>query len=597
MVDSDDDRRVQSGTRLGMPTPGRTPEPRTTGTNTVMPSFVPGLRVHQYELIRELGKGGMGFVYAARDVKLGRRVAIKFLKETDREVRERFLIEARATAQCNHENIVVIHEVGEWQAVPFMVLEYLEGLTLRDLTGPFQHGTRMPGARVVEIALQIARALARAHERGVVHRDLKPENVVVTAAGPIKVLDFGIAKALGTRDPASTGRRGENKDLQLTQVGSMLGTLPYMAPEQMRSATQQLDHRADLWALGIIMFELLSGRHPIDTLDTTMMVTNTVLDDPHPSIGSVVDGLPDGLVRLVDQLLRKKREDRIPSATELVRRLEALQPGRPGRTLEDGESPYVGLGTFQETDADRFFGRNRDIIRMVGRVRALALTAVIGPSGVGKSSFVRAGVAPALKATGEMWEVLSLRPGRHAMSTLASTVQRAMFAASDRDGGEQQFLAERMRAEPGYLGELLRERAQQINGKLLLLVDQFEDTRSYPTRPSGAPSRRRSRASPTIRPPRCASCCRCARTSSIGSPRTRGSPKSSRRGWSSSRRRMRTVCAKRWSRRSRWPAIASRPMRWSTRWSPRSAPPRAPCRSCSSPPRSCGRSAIARRNS
>ncbi len=466
-MDSDRDNHVRTtGTRLGTPSPVRQTPPTTL-------ALTAGQRVDQYELIRELGKGGMGVVFAARDVKLGRRVAIKFLKEVDREVKERFLVEARATAQCNHENIVVIHQVGEWQSYPFMVLEYLEGLTLRDLIGPFRHGTRMPPSRVIEIALQIARALARAHERAIVHRDLKPENVFVTAAGPIKVLDFGIAKALGGRDRA--GLAGDSTELLATRAGSMVGTLPYMSPEQMRSATQQLDHRADLWALGIIMFEMLSGRHPIDAVDATTLITNIVLDDPLISIGEVVPDVQESLVRLVDQLIRKRREDRIQSATELVRRLEELLPGRGARRLDEGESPFVGLSAFQFADADRFFGRDRDVVRMVARVRELPLTGVIGPSGVGKSSFVRAGVAPALRASGEMWEMISLRPGRQAMAALASTVQRAMVAPSDRDASEHQFLTERLRSEPGYLGALLRERAQQIQGQLVLFVDQFEE--------------------------------------------------------------------------------------------------------------------------
>ena len=146
--------------------------------------FMPGTRIQQYELIRELGRGGMGVVYAARDTKLGRRVAMKFLRDVDREVVDRFLVEARATAQCNHDNIVIIHEVDEHDGMPYMVLELLEGKTLRELMGRSDGGKRMPPSRVVELMLPVARALARAHELGIVHRDLKPENVLVTTRGP-----------------------------------------------------------------------------------------------------------------------------------------------------------------------------------------------------------------------------------------------------------------------------------------------------------------------------------------------------------------------------------------------------------------------------
>src|SRR5947209_5757485 len=149
----------------------------------------PGARIRQYEIIRELGRGGMGVVYLARDTKLARRVAIKFLVAESRELVEGFLREARATAACHHDNIVVIHEVDEHAGVPYMVLEYLEGQSLR----AFIKGRQLPPGRVVELMVPVARALVRAHQLGIVHRDLKPENVFVTTGGTIKVLDFGIA--------------------------------------------------------------------------------------------------------------------------------------------------------------------------------------------------------------------------------------------------------------------------------------------------------------------------------------------------------------------------------------------------------------------
>src|SRR5438270_6782636 len=146
-----------------------------------------GARIRQYEIIRELGRGGMGVVYLARDTKLARRVAIKFLMAEERDLIDGFLREARATAACHHENIVVIHEVDEHQGVPYMVLEYLEGQSLRG----FIKGRQLAPSRVVELMVPVARALVRAHELNIVHRDLKPENIFVTSSGTIKVLDFG----------------------------------------------------------------------------------------------------------------------------------------------------------------------------------------------------------------------------------------------------------------------------------------------------------------------------------------------------------------------------------------------------------------------
>ena len=439
--------------------------------------FPPGTRIKQYELIRELGRGGMGIVYAARDTKLGRRVAMKFLRSTTREVTDRFLIEARATAQCNHDNIVIIYEVDEYQDVPFMVLEFLEGQQLRDLMGNFGDGHKLPPSRVVELALPIARALERAHALGIAHRDLKPENVLVTASGQVKVLDFGIAKALRG---SAANERPSVQDLtaaatgamMLTREGALVGTLPYMSPEQ--AGVDVVDHRADLWALGIIMFEMLTGQHPVHPLRNDVLIHNLLTNVKMRAVRELAPDVPDVLADVVDHCLQKNKEDRIASASAIIAGLEELLPGRRGRTLRDGESPYPGLAAFQETDANRFFGRSRDVARMTARVREQPLTAVIGASGSGKSSFIRAGVGPALKA-GERWEVITLRPGRQPIASLASVVQRLTITTSLEKATDHEWLHRRLETEPGYLGVLLRERAHAINGQILLFVDQFEE--------------------------------------------------------------------------------------------------------------------------
>ena len=381
----------------------------------------------------------------------------RFLHDASRAVADRFLTEARATAQCNHDNIVIIHEVNEIEDMPYMVLEFLEGQLLRELMGPMESRTRMPVSRVVELMLPVARALARAHELGIVHRDLKPENVFVTNAGQVKVLDFGIAKATSGRqsseEPQADGQRTwrQSENLKLTGEGAIVGTLPYMSPEQLRA--DEVDHRADLWAVGIMMYEMLAGHHPIDPLTSEALI----LERRRRKIrcrrsGSEVRELPDGLATIVDRCLRKPVVERISSATDLATQLENALPGRAGRKLADGESPYPGLTAFQETDANRFFGRTRDIARMSARIRELPITGVVGPSGVGKSSFIRAGVGPALKLSGEPWEVVTLRPGRQPLATLASVVQRLTTGSSPdihRQVNEQDHLIQRLRNEPG----------------------------------------------------------------------------------------------------------------------------------------------------
>ena len=474
-------------TRLGTPLPARAGDAALAVTMAAArpvaapASLAPGLEIQQYELIRELGRGGMGVVYAARDRQLGRRVAIKFLLQANEEIAERFRVEARATARCTHDNIVIIHDVGEYAELPYMVLELLEGQSLREKLGGFAAGRPLPASRVVELALPIARALARAHEMGIVHRDLKPENVFVTSSGQVKVLDFGIAKALVRNEGRPRGSAPAVQgvvrvDSSLTQDGALIGTVPYMSPEQF---TQQLeiDHRTDVWSLGILMFEMLSGRHPARGHTADAIIELLVDDEPLPSIAAVAPDTPPQLVRIVDGCLRRSRDERIASAAEIVRRLEELVPGRRRREFAEGECPYPGLAAFQEHDADRFFGRDREIARMVARVRELPVTAVVGPSGTGKSSFVRAGVVPALKASGEHWEALTVRPGRQPLAALASMLVRLRTSRQDARAAIVQHaeLVEQLRTEPGCLGTLLRARANEAEHDILLFVDQFEE--------------------------------------------------------------------------------------------------------------------------
>jgi eukaryotic-like serine/threonine-protein kinase len=478
----------QLTTRASVPVVEASEFPSEPSTSLPGTDLTPGTMVAgKYELIRELGRGGMGVVYAARDLKLGRRVAMKFLRHVDREVLDRFLIEARATAQCNHDNIVIIYEVDEYAGMPYMVLEYLEGRSLRDFMGPFGQGEPMPASRVVELIIPVARALARASELGIVHRDLKPENVLVTHNGQVKVLDFGIAKALGTPDVRPRlASQSDTSDLSLTREGAMVGTLPYMSPEQM--GMDYIDGRSDLFSLGMIMFEMAAGQHPVEPLTADDLTQNLLSAAPMRSVRSVIPDMPEALSKVIDDLLKKRKHERLPSATELVRRLEQLLPGRGGRQLAEGESPFPGLTPFQEGDADRFFGRGRDVQRMVARVRELPLTGIVGPSGVGKSSFVRAGVGPALKSSGEHWDIVTLRPGRQPLAAHASIVERFTTRQMGRTAGEpmttgsgmatgaeHQQLMTRLRTEPGYLGSLLRTRALSSRSNLLLFVDQFEE--------------------------------------------------------------------------------------------------------------------------
>jgi serine/threonine protein kinase len=439
----------------------------------------PGTRIQHYELIRELGAGGMGTVFLARDMRLGRRVAIKFLHAEDPQFAQRFLQEARTTARCSHENIVIIHEVGEYQGSPFMVLEYLQGQTLTKLI----KGQRLPAGRAVELMVPVVRALACAHAQGIVHRDLKPDNIFVTEAGTLKVLDFGIAKVLRGEErvlEASGGRHPAAEVLgeeapELTRTGVIMGTMTYMSPEQWGAGT--VDHRTDLWAVGIMLFRMLAGQHPLHSLSGAQLMVTADLEQPMPRLRDVAPDVPAALAAVVDRCLLKSKEQRLPDALALLRALEPFLPGRYTQELPVDESPYAGLSSFQETDADRFFGRSREIAAVVNRLNDRPLLGMVGPSGAGKSSFVRAGLVPVLKRSGEAWEALVIRPGRDPLAALAGLVAPLVTSTTTLEDElqAQQRLQERLLAEPGYVGAVLRGRARRERRRILLFVDQFEE--------------------------------------------------------------------------------------------------------------------------
>jgi WD40 repeat protein/serine/threonine protein kinase len=464
-----------------------------------------------YEIIRTLGEGGMGTVFLARDTKLGRLVAIKALLRHSGRGTARFLAEARATARCKHENIVVIYEVDELRGTPYMVLEYLEGRTLRAWMAqrepagtpePPEGKPTLPGltspSLAVELMIPVVRALSCAHKLGIVHRDLKPENILLTDAGPVKVLDFGIAKRLEASELSAIVALEEPlaRGVGLTQEGALMGTLPYMSPEQWRS--EEIDPRSDLWAVGIILFELCIGGHPLPSITMNALAQVGDLDAPMPRVS---DRRPDvgPLGAVIDRCLQKRKAERFGSADELLAALSKLLHGNKELALGDAESPFAGLSAFQEADAARFFGREGDVVSLIGRLRHQRLVAVAGPSGAGKSSCVRAGVIPALKRSGERWEAHVVRPGRRPLAGLADVLAQvadmlAQVAAATPEGARPaapeasapDALASALRTQPGLLGARLRARCRRQGGRhrILLFVDQFEELYTLGTDPA-----------------------------------------------------------------------------------------------------------------
>jgi hypothetical protein len=421
--------------------------------------------IGRFELIRELARGGMGQVFLGRDTKLGRKVAIKFLLRDDAHFVQRFLVEARATARCTHENIVTIFEVGEHDGLPYMVLEYLEGKTLSAVLE-----SKPAERQFCELMVPVLRALERAHEHGIVHRDLKPSNIFVTDRGGVKVLDFGVARVLD-RSESELVRANAVVEATLvdaspvmTDASALIGTLPFMSPEQWGADT--VDHQSDLWALGVMFWRGLTGKHPAGTLTPEKLRAKVRdLDTELPSIVTKAPTLPAPLVALVDRLLRKHKHQRYRSASEVLADLQAyLAP----RAVASGEvSPYRGLDAFGEDDARFFFGRTNEIRTALGQLDAWPLLAVVGPSGVGKSSFVHAGLVPALRAGGGTWQVHVLRPGRTPLHRLAAVLEESP--------GQATHLMQQLVEAPGLFGVMLRDAAIRRGTRVVVVVDQLEE--------------------------------------------------------------------------------------------------------------------------
>jgi serine/threonine protein kinase len=282
-------------------------------------SLAGGVRLGPYEVLAPLGAGGMGEVYRARDPRLGRDVAIKVLPaelSADPERLRRFEQEARAAAALNHPNILAVHDIGQHDGAPYIVSELLDGETLRArlITGA------LPVRKAVEHAVQIAHGLAAAHEKGILHRDLKPENIFITLDGHVKILDFGLAK-LTQPEAVLSDANAQPTATANTQRGTILGTIGYMSPEQVRGL--QADHRSDVFAFGAILFEMLSGRRAFRGDSTADTITAILKEDP-PDLPVTERHIPPALVRIVDRCLEKSASRRFQSASDLGFALDGL---------------------------------------------------------------------------------------------------------------------------------------------------------------------------------------------------------------------------------------------------------------------------------
>ena len=265
-------------------------------------SFDPrGMTISHYRVIEELGSGGMGVVYRATDIRLGRDVALKFLPQrlaSDSEALQRFQREARAASALNHPNICTLHDIGEFEGKPFIVMELLEGTTLKQRVG----SRPIPGSEILDIAAQIAGALEAAHAKGIVHRDIKPANIFITDRGHVKILDFGLAKLTAHElDESAALTANQNLLDSLSTPGFAMGTLPYMSPEQL--AGKPVDKRTDIWAFGCVLYEMLTGK--ILFARQTAGETSAAIIERDPDWSLLPAGISPAIVRLMRRCLEK----------------------------------------------------------------------------------------------------------------------------------------------------------------------------------------------------------------------------------------------------------------------------------------------------
>jgi eukaryotic-like serine/threonine-protein kinase len=307
-----------------------------------------GTTLGPYQLIAKLGEGGMGEVYRAHDTRLNRTVAIKVLPHhlaDDPLARARFVREGQALAALAHPNLVAIYDVGTANGVSFAVMELVDGETLRAKLMNHQLSLR----RVVDYAVQVARGLAAAHDKGLVHRDLKPANIIVAADGHVKILDFGLAKTTDTAGSSGDVRSDAETAVQ-TDPGMVMGTVGYMAPEQVRGLAT--DARTDLFAFGAVLYEMLTGRRAFDRESPAETMTAIVKDDP-PAIPAALD-VPPVLERLVRRCLEKRPDDRFRSAADLAFQLDTLSS--PSGRIEPVDSDVPPGPRFSLFPAAALFG-------------------------------------------------------------------------------------------------------------------------------------------------------------------------------------------------------------------------------------------------
>jgi Tol biopolymer transport system component len=399
-----------------------------------------GTRVGPYEIVSPIGAGGMGEVYRALDARLGREVAIKVLPASfaaDIERLRRFEQEARATGALNHPNILAVYDIGNHQGAPYVVSELLEGETLRARIGT----SPLPHRKAIDYAVQIAKGLAAAHDKGIVHRDLKPDNVFVTRDGRVKILDFGLAKLAetGAAIEVETGLLGQARPM--TSAGTVMGTVGYMSPEQVRGLA--VDQRSDVFSFGIVLYEMLTGQRAFRG-DSAVETMNAILkEDPAPS-GDRGQPLPPALDRIVLHCLEKNPEERFQSARDVAFDLETLS----------SHSSQIAAA-----------------VPSVGRRRWLRTAIVAAVVVAGGASLFLAGRSTA-RTTSARFEPLTFRRGSVSYARFAPDGRTIVYTANFEGGPIETYSTQPGSPESRPLDLKANLQAVSRHGEMAVLLDR-----------------------------------------------------------------------------------------------------------------------------
>jgi serine/threonine protein kinase len=290
-------------------------------------SISPGTRIKHYEILSQIGAGGMGEVYLAQDSTLERRVALKILPadvSSDQDRMERFVREAKSAAALNHPHIAQVFEIGEHEGTHFIAMEFIDGVTLREKV----HLERRDLTKLLKNLQQVAEGLSKAHAAGIIHRDLKPDNIMITRDGFAKVLDFGLAK-LVEKSGAGFGQTDSsnaptNVMQQRSVPGTVMGTVGYMSPEQAQGKTAEIDQRSDIFSFGCILFEAITGKKPFEG-ESIIKSLHSLIYEPAPQIKDLNPLAPADLQRIIRRALAKDKEERYQTIKEVAIELKELR--------------------------------------------------------------------------------------------------------------------------------------------------------------------------------------------------------------------------------------------------------------------------------